>query len=157
MHWKMSTLGPVSLLAMGLALMVGVSHAQYPPQGASVQVSVSNTSVQPGGNTSVTIEVTDEDNQPAANATVVVSITDEPQGSDSALGSKSITRVANGQGIVTTNLYVGTVPGVLVIEAESLGVTSTVLVVVEGEEPSPPQSSVEGITPPNTGSGGLAH
>jgi hypothetical protein len=46
---------------------------------------------------------------------------------------------------------------VIVVEAEALGLRSTVLVIVEGEEASPPQSGINNIQPPSTGSAGLAH
>ena len=164
MHWKMSILGPLSLLAVGLALMVGVSHAQYPPGEGSLQAESSRTTVEPGGNATLTGDVEDLDElEQGANVPMTFTIVEEPGGpeGDAALGSKTVTKITNAQGIATTNLYVGTTPGVIVIQVEALGLASSVLVVVEGDaaggSASPPQSGINGITPPSTGSGGLAH
>jgi hypothetical protein len=156
MHVKMSILGAMTVLVAGLVVVVGVSHAQYPPPGGGITLETSETSTDTGGDTLLTCSVFEEDGPPVANVLCTFTIVSEP-GNDAAVGSKTVSKLTNAQGIATTNLYVGSTPGIIVIEAESRGDTSTVLVTVEGEASSPPQSPVSNIQPPSTGSGGLAH
>ena len=155
---KLSTLGAMTVLALGLVAVAGGSYAQYPAPGEGVTIEASDTTVDEGGTTILTCTAYEEDGSPAANAICTFTIVSEPDGSDSALGSKTVTKVTNAQGVATASLYVGTVPGVLVIEAESDGAVSSILISIEddGTAPSPPQAPIGNIQPPSTGSGGLA-
>jgi hypothetical protein len=124
-----------------------------------VALQSSSTTAGTGDNVSVSCNVFAANGAPLANQACTISIVDEP-GDTAALGSKSVTKLTNSQGVATANLYVGVTPGVIVLEATSNGFTSSVLVIVEGSgsAPSPPQSPLSSnvISPPSTGDGGLA-
>lgn len=159
---KLSMLGAVAVLALGFVAVTSVTHAQYPSPGAGVTLEASDTTVGVGGTTLLTCSVFDDDGDPAANSVCTFSIVSEP-GTDAALGSKVVTKVTNAQGVATASLFVGSTPGIIVVEVDSGDAVSSILITVEGDGatttiPSPPQSPIGGtiIQPPSTGSGGLA-
>lgn len=158
MHGKLTILGALAALATGLAFVAGASHAQYPPPAGSVEIQSSSTVTDPGDEVLLTCIVEDEDGSPLASVACTFTIVSEP-GDDAAVGSKTVTKLTNSQGIATTTLFVGSTPGLVIVEAEAEGLTSNVLVTVEGETQvaSPPQAPIGGITPPSTGSGGLVN
>ena len=156
MHRKISALAALSVLAIGLAFVVGASHAQYPPPGGGVSIESSDTTTDPGDNVLLTCEVFEGDGSPVPNVGCTMTIVSQP-GNTASVGSISVTKLTNSQGIATTNLFVGTTPGIIIVEAEANGFVSSVIVAVEGESASPPQSPISNIQPPSTGSGGLAH
>ncbi len=140
------------------------TSAQYPPVQGSVSLAVSNPVVPVGGNTTLSTQIVNEAGQPIANAPVTFSIVSEP-GTDAAVGSKVVTRTPAANGVATTNLYVGTTPGVIVVSATSGSFSSTSIVQVTGPgaagAPAPgpavaPLSPASPILPPNTGDAGLA-
>jgi hypothetical protein len=80
-------------------------------------------------------------------------------GTDGLLGSKSVTRITDADGVATTVLHVGPTPGTMVVSVTGGGLSSRVIIQVGGGSALPPAAPVDelpsAITPPNTGDGGL--
>ena len=156
MHGKLSMVSVVVVLTVGVALVASVSHAQYPPPAGGVEVQSSSTSADPGDQVQITCEVLDESGDAISTVPCTASIDQQP-GDGASIGSLVATKLTNSQGIASFTLNVGSTPGLIVVSVEAEGFSSSVLVTVEGETASPPQSPIGGITPPSTGSGGLAN
>lgn len=157
-------LGSLLVALAILAASRGITEAQYPEPIGSITVTVTNSAPPTGSTVTVTCEVRDAAGRPMVGVACTMTIQVEP-GNDAALGSKSVTLQTNAQGRASTNLYVGSSPGIVVIHAEAGGMRSAVLVNVVGQAPLPaapaalpPAAPVEvapSIVPPATGSGGL--
>ena len=154
MRHRIGLLGAIVILAVGFAAIASLAHAQYPSPTGGVSAQAGDTTTSPGDTTILSCSVVGPDGTPVPNVPCTFTITSQ-SGDDAAVGSLSVTKLTDSQGIATAELYVGTTPGVIVVEAESGGSVSSVLVMVEGETPSPPQAPIGEIQPPATGSGGL--
>jgi hypothetical protein len=159
MQKKLSIVGALAFLTLGLAVMASATSAQYPPPVGGVEAGASQTTAAPGESVLLTCTVLGPNGAPVANEPCTFTIVSQP-GNDAAVGSTTVTKLTDAQGIATTNLYVGSTPGVVVVDITASGMSSSVLVVVDGAAPAPPQGPIDGgtgggIQPPSTGSGGL--
>ena len=155
-----------SLFALTVAFAFGTgASAQYPPPSGSLTVTASSTTEPVGGNDTLTCTVRAADGTGIANTSCTFTIVSEPGGpnGDAAVGSKTITKTTDANGVATDVLRVGSTPGVIVVGVQSGGLQSSVIVTVTGASggstASPPASNIEGntISPPSTGDAGLKH
>jgi len=130
----------VALLALAFLWLPGL--AQYPPPVGVVRGAVATPNPPAGSSTTLTCEVRDPAGNPVADEPCTFTIVEEP-GTDASLGSKSVTKRTNEQGIATATLYTGTTPGVIVVRIEARGVATQVTVHVQAAGPMLPPTLAE--------------
>src|SRR5512146_477515 len=120
-----------SLMALSIAVALGAgASAQYAPPTGSITATTSSTTASTGGTTNLTCKVTNADGTPG-KGTCTFTITSQP-GNDAAVGSLTITKPLDANGVATDVLRVGSTPGVIVIGVQSGGLQSTIIVTVTG-------------------------
>jgi hypothetical protein len=92
---------------------------------------------------------------PGAECTFTIEL--EPGGieGDAAVGSKTITKLTDANGVATTILRTGSTPGQLIVSATSGTKRSVTVITVGGASGGPPAAPV--VIPPSTGDGGLVN
>ena len=143
-------------VSFAIVLGSGIASAQYPQPTGNLTLTASATVAGTGASIPLECILRDVAGAPIPNTPCTFSIDGEPAGSDSAVGSKVITKMTDANGVATTILRTGSVPGQLVVSATSGTFKSVVVVTVSGSTAggTPPASP---ISPPATGDGGLAH
>ena len=135
-------------------------NAQYVPLPGRIIGNTNTTIPSTGANATLTCQLLDIANVPLANQLCTFTILNEPGGpnGDAAVGSKTITKSTGPQGqVATTNLYVGSKSGVIVIGVTSGGLASTISLSIQPSGSPPPAiATTQSIRPPSTGEAGLA-
>lgn len=129
----------------GLAAMVGVASAQYPPPVGNCVVTTTAAATDEGGSVRVTVTVRDLDGKVVSGEPVAVSITAQPGSGASVVADATATDV---NGVVMATLNVGSAAGVVTVQALAEDVSCSGSVSVVGGEVQP-----EVIAPPDTGFG----
>ena len=135
--------GAVIAAALVFAAYGGVASAQYPPPEGNCVLSLSSTTVPPGGSAGVTVTVRDVNGNPLANTNVTLSITKQP-GAGASVTPASATTDANG--MVTATVNAGTTGGVIEVTASAPNVKCSGSLAAGS-------SAVEVVAAPNTGTG----
>ena len=143
--------GLTVLLAAFAALVVfsGATQAQYPSPDGSLTGTTDNPNPGPNSEALLTCEVRDKAGDPVEDAPCTFTVVS----GDGEVGSKTITKNTDANGIATAVLRTGPTPGTIVISITSGDLASTVIVEV-ADAVSPPAAPV--FQPPSTGDAGLA-
>lgn len=134
--------------------------AQYPPPAGTVTGASDTAAAPTGASVDVTCTVQDSAGAPVANEPCTFTIVSQP-GTDASIGSLSVTKITDANGVATATLYTGSTPGVIVVDVEARGLSSQVSVAT-GVEPgiAPPTAPSQPAPPapqlPATGAGGIA-
>lgn len=148
----------IILTAAFSGLLIGQSAtAQYPSPVGSVSVLTSDANPAPGSDVILTANVLNSAGGGQEGVPVLFALESE-DGTNGVLGSKSITKLTDAQGVATTVLHVGPTPGTMVVSVSGGGLQSRVVIQVGGGA-LPPAAPVDDgaseISPPSTGDGGL--
>jgi hypothetical protein len=140
-------------ISVSIALVLGtsVAVAQYPQPGGSVTLTSAAITATINGQVPLTCTLVDGAGAPIVDAPCTFTIESQP-GTDAAVGSLTITKTTDANGVATTILRTGTTPGQIVVSATSGTFRSVTVVTVTGSAAAPPASPV---VPPSTGDGGL--
>lgn len=139
-------------VSIAIAFGTSIAVAQYPQPGGSVTLTSSAVSAAVGGQTLLTCTLRDGAGAPIVNAACTFTIESQP-GTDAAVGSTTITKMTDANGVATTTLRTGSTPGQIVVSATSGTFRSVTVVAVGGSAAAPPAAPV--VVPPSTGDGGL--
>ena len=124
-----------ALAALALtAFQIGSQQAsaQYPPTIGSLTATSSATSGSTDSTVDITCTVRDTAGNPVQGEPCTFTIVSQP-GSDASVGSLSVTKNTDGQGMAVATLKTGSTPGTIVVSVEASGITSQVSVAVSGQ------------------------
>jgi hypothetical protein len=141
-------------LSVSAALVLGTSIAvaQYPQAGGSVTLTSASVNATLNGQVPLTCTVRDGAGAAVANTPCTIAIESQP-GTDAAVGSLTITKMTDANGVATTTLRTGSTAGQIVVSATSGSFRSVTVVTVAGSSAAPPAAPV--VVPPSPGDGGL--
>jgi hypothetical protein len=144
----------IATLSVSLALVFGSSLAiaQYANPTGSATLTAGAVTASLNGQVPLTCTVRDAAGAPIANASCTFTIESQP-GNDAAVGSTTITKTTDANGVATTTLRTGSTPGQIVVSATSGTFRSVTVVTVSGAAGGPPAAPI--VSPPSTGDGGL--
>ena len=126
-------LGVLAAVGFASSLLLGQqASAQYPPTIGSLTASANPSPASTTSTADITCTVRDTSGQPTAGEPCTFTITSQP-GDDAAIGSLSVTKATNSQGIAVATLRTGSTPGTIVVSVEARGISSQVSVTVQGE------------------------
>lgn len=134
-----------SVVALGLALLLsaaflwGSAFAQYVPPGAQAVLTVSPATPTVGSTAELRCNIADQQSRPLANQDVTFTIVSQP-GTDASVGSTTVTRRTNAQGVATATLTVGSRSGNVVVECRVGQVASRVTVQVQAPPAALPRT-----------------
>jgi len=128
----------------GMAIPNG-AQAQYPPPTGSVTLSVSSTTPEVGQSVALSVQIVDPTGAAVAGKSCTFAVTQQP-GADAYVATGSV--VTNAAGVAETTLNVGTVPGLIGVEAQC-GELSALTSVVAG-------AAAQAVSLPATGEGSMA-
>jgi hypothetical protein len=146
----------VALLMYG-AGWLSTALAQYPPPAGTVTAASDTEAAPTGSSVDVTCTVLDTAGAPVAGEPCTFTIVSQP-GTDASIGSTSLTKLTDANGVATATLHTGSTPGVIMVEVEARGLSSQVTVTTDVEPGiAPPAAPSEPVSQlPATGGGGIA-
>jgi len=145
----------VVAFSVSVALVFGSSLAvaQYANPTGSATITAGAVTAPVNGQVPLTCTLRDASGAPIANAECTFTIESQP-GNDAAVGSTTITKITDANGVATTTLRTGSTPGQIVVSATSGNFRSVTVVTVTGATAGgPPAAPI--VSPPSTGDGGL--
>ncbi len=165
--WRWTRSGAV--LALGaLVVWMGVpggAQAQYPPPTGSATLLASDVTPTVGGSVALNVQIVDTEGAPVEGASCLFTIAEQPGTNAHVLAGPVITDAA---GIAETTLTVGSIQGLIGVQAqcgELTALTSVVAGAAIGAAPAPPApigavpapaGAVPAVGLPATGDGSMA-
>ncbi len=152
--YRFMLFGAVAALAVTASLLGWQqAFAQYPPTIGSLTAAANPSPAPMGSTVDVTCTVRDTSGSPVAGEPCTFTIVSQP-GSDASIGSLSVTKNTNSQGVATAKLDTGSTPGTIVVSVEARGISSQVSVTVVGEG-APAQLPTTGGPAPSDSAAGF--
>jgi hypothetical protein len=155
--WKTLVFLATMAILVYTAGWLSTALAQYPPPAGTVTGGSDTATAPIDESVELTCTVLDTAGAPVADAPCTFTIVAQP-GTDASIGSLSVTKLTDANGVATATLYAGTAAGVIVVEVEAQGLTSLVVVTAGAEPGIAPPTEPSGVPPqlPATGGGGIA-
>jgi hypothetical protein len=98
------------------------AFAQYPPTIGSLTATADQLPAPTGSTVDVTCTVRDTSGSPVAGEPCTFTIVSQP-GNDASIGSLSVTRTTNSQGVAVATLNTGSTPGTIAVAVEAQGIS----------------------------------